>query len=144
MAETQILIQFKNSLISFVDELIEQFPQEPDLIILRIFLKDQIPIEDVMTKFIYNINKNDQELKKYITERNEMFFLESDIFESIAKSKSINFKKLWRSGNLDAEEKETVWKWIDSFVKLSDLYNKAKKIVYKFYIFCKYKIFIFK
>lgn len=127
MAETQILIQFKNSLISFVDELIEQFPQEPDLIILRIFLKDQIPIEDVMTKFIYNINKNDQELKKYITERNEMFFLESDIFESIAKSKSINFKKLWRSGNLDAEEKETVWKWIDSFVKLSDLYNKAKK-----------------
>jgi hypothetical protein len=127
MAETQILIQFKNSLISFVDELIEQFPQEPDLIILRIFLKDQIPIEDVMTKFIYNINKNDQELKKYIIERNEIFFLESDVFDSISKSKSINFKKLWRSGNLDAEEKETVWKWIDSFVKLSDLYNKAKK-----------------
>lgn len=126
MAETQILIQFKNSLISFVDELIEQFPQEPDLIILRIFLKDQIPIEDVMTKFIYNINKNDQELKKYIVERNEIFFLESDVFDSIAKSKSINFKKLWRSGNLDKEEKETVWKWIDSFVKLSDLYNKAK------------------
>lgn len=126
MAETQILIQFKNSLISFVDELIEQFPQEPDLIILRIFLKDQIPIEDVMNKFIYTINKNDQELKKYIADRNEFVFLESDVFDGIAKSKSINFKKLWRSGNLDKEEKETVWKWIDSFVKLSDLYNKAK------------------
>ena len=126
MAETQILIQFKNSLISFIDELIEQFPQEPDLIILRIFLKDQIPIEDVMTKFTYTINKNDQELKKYITDRNEIFFLESDVFESIARSKTINFKKLWRSGNLDDEEKETVWKWIDSFVKLSDLYNKSK------------------
>ncbi len=126
MSETQILIQFKNSLISFIDELIEQFPQEPDLIILRIFLKDQIPIEDVMNKFIYNINKNDQELKKCIIDRNELFFLESDVFESISKSKSINFKKLWRSGNLDIEEKETVWKWIDSFVKLSDLYNKAK------------------
>lgn len=126
MAETQILIQFKNSLISFIDELIEQFPQEPDLIILRIFLKDQIPIEDVMTKFTYTINKNDQELKKYITERNEYVFLESDVFDGIAKSKSINFKKLWRSGNLDSEEKETVWKWVDSFVKLSDLYNKAK------------------
>jgi len=126
MAETQILIQFKNSLISFVDELIEQFPQEPDLIILRIFLKDQIPIEDVMNKFIYTINKNDRELKKYIADRNEFVFLESDVFDGIAKSKSINFKKLWRSGNLDKEEKETVWKWIDSFVKLSDLYNKAK------------------
>jgi hypothetical protein len=126
MAETQILIQFKNSLISFVDELIEQFPQEPDLIILRIFLKDQIPIEDVMNKFIYTINKNDQELKKYIADRNEFVFLESDVFDGIAKSKSINFKKLWRSGNLDKEEKETVWKWIDSFVKLSDLYTKVK------------------
>ena len=126
MAETQILIQFKKSLICFVDELIDQFPQESDLIILRIFLKDQIPIEDVITKFIYTINKNDQELKKYITSRNEIVFLESDIFGGISKSKSINFKKLWRSGNLDAEEKETVWKWIDSFVKLSDLYNKSK------------------
>ena len=126
MAETQILIQFKNSLISFVDELIEQFPQEPDLIILRIFLKDQIPIEDVMNKFTYTINKNDKELKKFITERNEIFFLESDVFDSIAKSKSINFKRLWRSDNLDSDEKETVWKWIDSFVKLSDLYNKTK------------------
>jgi len=126
MAETQILIQFKKSLICFVDELIDQFPQESDLIILRIFLKDQIPIEDVITKFIYTINKNDQELKKYITSRNEIVFLESDIFGGISKSKSINFKKLWRSGKLDAEEKETVWKWIDSFVKLSDLYNKSK------------------
>ena len=92
MSETQILIQFKNSLISFIDELIEQFPQEPDLIILRIFLKDQIPIEDVITKFTYTINKNNQELKKSISDRNEAFFLESDVFESIARSKTINFK----------------------------------------------------
>ena len=53
----QILIQFKNSLVSFLDELIELFPQEPELIILRIFTKDQIPIEDIMNKFIYAINK---------------------------------------------------------------------------------------
>ena len=126
MTDTQILIQFKNSLISFIDELIEQFPQEPDLIIFRIFLNDQIPIEDVIKKFTFTINKNDKELKKFITDRNERFFLESDVFDSIAKSKSINFKKLWRSENLDSDEKETVWKWIDSFVKLSDLYCKNK------------------
>ncbi len=122
----QILIQFKNSLVSFIDELIEAFPREPDLIILRIFLKDQIPIEDVMNKFIYAINKNEQELKKYIKDRNELFFLESDVFESISKSKAINFKKLWRSGNLDDDEKLAVWKWIDSFVILSERYTKSK------------------
>ena len=122
----QILIQFKNSLVSFIDELIEAFPREPDLIILRIFLKDQIAIEDVMNKFIYAINKNDQELKKYIKDRNELFFLESDVFETISKSKAINFKKLWRSGNLDDDEKLAVWKWIDSFVILSERYTKSK------------------
>lgn len=126
MSDTQILIQFKNSLVSFIDELIESFPQEADLIILRIFLKDQIPIEDVMKKFIYIINKDDQSIKKQIKERNENVLLKSEIFDSIAKSKSINFEKLWKSDNLDDDERNTVWKWIDSFVILSDRYSKTK------------------
>ena len=126
MADTQILIQFKNSLVSFIDELIESFPQEPDLIILRIFLKDQIPIEDVMNKFIFIINKNNGEIKKHITERNDIIFIKNEIFDSISKSKSINFQKLWLSESLDEDEKNTVWRWVDSFVILSDRYAKAK------------------
>lgn len=126
MSDTQILIQFKNSLVSFIDELIESFPQEADLIILRIFLKDQIPIEDVMKKFIYIINKDDQSIKKQIKDRNENVLLKSEIFDSIAKSKSIDFEKLWKSDNLDDDERNTVWKWIDSFVILSDRYSKTK------------------
>lgn len=122
----QILIQFKKSLISFIDELIEAFPREPDLIILRIFLKDQVPIEDIMNKFIYAINKNDQEFKKLIKDRNELFFLESDVFENMSKIKSFNFKKLWRSGTLDDDEKLAVWRWVDSFVILSERYTKSK------------------
>ena len=50
MSDIQILIQFKKSIISFIDELIEAFPTEPDLIILRIFIKDQISIENVINK----------------------------------------------------------------------------------------------
>ena len=98
MSDIRILIQFKNSLIEFIDELIDQFPQEPDLIILRIFLQDQIPIEEVISKFILAINKNNQEMKKFISDRNEKFFLESDVFESIAKTKSI--KSSFRAGFL--------------------------------------------
>ena len=126
MAETQILIQFKNSLVSFIDELIEAFPNEPDLIILRIFLKDQILIEDVMNKFIHIINKDDQKIKTYIKERNETVLLENDIFQSISKTKAINFQKLWRSDTLDDDEKNAVWRWIDSFVILSDRFAKSK------------------
>ena len=74
MSETQILIQFKNSLVSFIDELIEAFPQEPDLIILRIFLKDQVPVQDVMNKFIHTI-KMINKLKKILNKEMKLFFL---------------------------------------------------------------------
>ena len=126
----QILIQFKNSLVSFVDQLIEAFnQQEPNLIVLRIFLQNQIPVEDVMNKFIHLINKDNQQLKKDIKDRNEeSVFIKNDIFEAISKSKALNFQNLWRSNMLDEEERANVWKWIDSFVILADRYSKNKSL----------------
>ena len=84
----QVLHEFKNNLIAFIDELIDQFPREPDLIIARIYLKDQTDIKDVMEIFTHNINKNDQIIKKMLKERNEIYFLENNsIFENVCKSK---------------------------------------------------------
>ena len=124
MSELQILAEFKNGLIAFFDELIDQFPQEGDLVMIRIFLKDQITISDVIEIFNTAINKDNQKLKKMIKERNESFFLDNNIFDSVSKNKVLHFKKLWRSGSLDNDDKKVVWKWIDSFVFLSDKYNK--------------------
>lgn len=126
MSELQVLTEFKTGLISFFDELIDQFPQEGDLVMIRIFLKDQIPIEDVVNIFSNAINKDNGKLKKMIKDRNEIFFLENNIFDSISKTKVVHFKKLWRSGSLDEEDKKVVWRWIDSFVYLSEKYNKIK------------------
>jgi hypothetical protein len=56
MSEVLILQEFKNNLISFFDELIDLFPSEPDLVIVRIFLKDQIPIDEVLNIFNNTIN----------------------------------------------------------------------------------------
>ena len=125
---TQILMEFKNGLISFFDELIDQFPQEGDLIMVRIFLKDQISIEDVMNIFIHNLNKDDQKLKKMVKDRNEIFFLENNVFDTLGKNKVLHFKRLWRSGSLDEDDKLVVWKWIDSFMFLADKYSKAKQL----------------
>ena len=55
ISETAILKQFKNSIITFLDELIVQFPEEADLVIFRIFLKDRVPIIDIMTYFVHKI-----------------------------------------------------------------------------------------
>ena len=126
MSEIQVLVEFKNSLISFFDELIEQFPEEGDLVMIRIFLKDQILIEDVINIFNHNINKNEQKLKKLIKDRDEGSFLENNMFDSLNQSKINHFKKLWRSGRLDKEDKDVIWRWVDSFIYLGDRYMKLK------------------
>ena len=127
MSESLILQEFKNNLITFFDELIDQFPSEADLVIIRIFLKDQIPIDEVINIFINTINKDGCKFRKMIKDRNELFFLESNIFDSISKTKVVHFKKLWRSDSLDDDDKKIIWKWIDSFVYLGEKYIKCSK-----------------
>lgn len=124
--KTAILQEFKNQLSNFFDELIAQFPSEGDLIVIRLFLTNQMPIQDIMNIFMTKLNDNNQEFKKMIKERDEVFFLEHDIFDVISKQKSGHFKKLWSSGQLDDEDKDIMWKWLDTFVYLSDKYSVAE------------------
>jgi len=123
--DTRVLAEFKSSLIRFFDELITQFPLEADLVIARIFLNDQVPIKFVMDEFNLKLNKEEGLLKRMVKDRNESFFLEHNIFDSLGKDKVNHFKRLWRSGSLDDEDKEVVWKWVDTFVYLGDKYVKA-------------------
>lgn len=125
MSEIEILKQFKNSLISFLDELIVQFPEEGDIVIFRIFVKDRIIISSIMNYFVQKILP----LKKMVDERDEDFFLNHcSIFEDInndtQKNKVNKFKKLWRSNCLDEDDRIVIWKWFDSFMFLSEKYQK--------------------
>ena len=36
----------------FLDEIIEQFPYEGDFVLIRMFIKDQIPVADILGRFI--------------------------------------------------------------------------------------------
>jgi hypothetical protein len=132
MSEIEILIEFKKQLINFFDELIAQFPEEGDLVIIRLFISNQMEIKEVMNVFITTLCKNDNEFRIMIKERNDTFFLECDIFDMIGKQKTAeknekvgHFKKLWRSGRLDKEDKSVIWKWIDTFVFLGDKYIRS-------------------
>jgi hypothetical protein len=123
VSEIQVLQQFKKQLISFFDELISQFPEEADLVLLRIFFNDQVQIKDVMEHFIHKLLT----LRDMIKNRDETFFLEHNVlFQTLDKDKVSHFKKLWRSGRLDNDDKQVVWKWVDSFVVLADKYQKIK------------------
>lgn len=126
MSETEILKQFKNSLISFLDELIVQFPEEGDLVIFRIFLKDRIMINEIMNYVVHKILP----LKQLVQDRNEDFFLNHcSLFDEVGgnekKNKVNRLKKLWRSESLDDDDKRVVWEWFDSFIYLAEKYQNC-------------------
>jgi hypothetical protein len=114
-----ILKDFHATLINFVDELIGQFPQEGDLIVFRIFIKDKIPIHDLVIHLVSRVaNCRDK-----LDNRDERFFLEEEsMFEGANKSKILNLKTLWRSPDLDSEDKACIWQWVISLIGLADKY----------------------
>ena len=123
--EINLLIKFKHSIISFLDELIEQFPEEGDFVILRIFVKDQVPIERVMKQFIHKLLP----LKDTIKDRDESFFLDNNVlFVSLEKGKVNHFRRMWRSPNLDEKDRDAMWKWFDLFVVYGEKYQKIKLV----------------
>lgn len=127
MSAEDILQEFKNQLVNFFDELINQFPSEGDLVVIRLFLSNQIPIRDVMNHFNYQLNKDNKLFKTMIKNRDEQFFLDNNLFDlsGSKRDKMSHFKRLWRSGVLDDEDKMVMWRWVDSFVYLTDKYTKA-------------------
>ena len=123
--QVQILKQFDLQLTAFFDELIQQFPTEGDLIIIRLFLTNQINAEDKIKIFHNTMNNNNNAFRNAIKSRNYTFFLNNDLFDQFNReggNESGHFKKIWASGVLDNDDKEVIFKWLDTFVTLSDKY----------------------
>lgn len=118
-----LLIKFKNVLLEFIDELVQQFPNDSDIIMCRIFIKDQIPTQTIMDKFIkYFIPHND-----LIMNQDPLFFTvgTSDFCASLKLNTNI-FEKIWYSGTLDDEDQQVIWHWITSLYKMVVKYNSMQ------------------
>lgn len=129
MAAIKILQDFKEQMKLLLDDLIEVFPQEGDLVVLRVFLVDQLSIQEVMYNFIVHIlGKWKEKVKK----RDATFFLENDDpFGSMpagAQNKVGHFRRMWLSPNLDKEDRNMIWEYFDVFLRLADQYKRVTGI----------------
>lgn len=115
----QVLKTFKSTLISFIDELIGQFPKDPELILIRIFLKDQINIKDVMDIFLLKLNK----FKPLIEGKDDSIFKEDDFLSFGDQAGFTNLKKQWLANNIDDDDKSVIWEWLTSFIYLCEKYQ---------------------
>jgi hypothetical protein len=125
-SELEILIQLKTQLVAFLDELIESFPSEPDFVIFRIFINDQVPIADVMDYIVMKLCP----LQDMVKNKDESFFLNNNIlfdkFDNKQVDKVNHFKRLWLSKSLDKEDKDVIWSWFASFILLGNKYKELK------------------
>lgn len=115
--------EFKKQLIRFLDELIEQFPSEGDFVLMRIFVKDQIPTADVIGRFIRDVLP----VKEMIDKRDEKFFLDNYLLtlsDQLDHGKMNYLKNIWESGMLTKEDKDVMWKWADVFIHIAEMYFK--------------------
>lgn len=124
MNDFQLQLTFKNQVIKFVDELIEQFPSTAEFVLIRIFVKDKIPIDMVIGRFIKEVLP----FSKQIYDKEEKFFLENDaIYNSLGHNKEEYvkaLKDLWTSESLDGDTREVIWQWIHVLVRLAEKYKK--------------------
>ena len=120
-----ILQRLKKGVIQFIDDLIDIFPQEYDLIMARIFFEDQVEVSSLADSFVKYVLPH----KNMIKGRNEKFFInDNNIFGMIDNGKVLHFKKLWTSSSLDSENRAIIWKYFDTFIVLSEAYKKKKDL----------------
>lgn len=125
MSQLKILELFKNNYIQFFDELIDLFPQERDIIIIRLIMNDQISVIDVMSIFIEYLLPH----KDMVKNRDDRFFIEKfgDFEDQIFNNHANLFKRLWNSPILDSENKKVFWQYFDVLIKLSEKYIDSNK-----------------
>lgn len=120
----RLLEEFRNQLVNFLDELIEQFPMESDFVLIRMFIKDQVPVTDILGRFIRDLLP----LKEVVEKRDQQFFLENTILYTggnIKTDKVDHFKKLWQSDSLDVSDREVIWDWMDLFMRIAGSYHTS-------------------
>lgn len=118
----EILKLFKENIIIFLDNLIELFPEESDIIVVRILFDTQISIEKFMKIFSSMILP----AKDIIQKKDEKFFLDDPkFFDGVDQGKVIHWKRMWQSGRLEEDDKKQLWSWLDLFVNLCEQYNNV-------------------
>ena len=125
MSSVQLLQVLKTQLLLFFDELISILPDEKDFLVMRFFIKDQIPITAVMEYIVHRIVP----MEGHVFAKDEKFFFEHPIlFEDLRENHTkINyFKRLWEQGT-DDENKQMIWSWFEYFITLGKKYQALYK-----------------
>ena len=79
MSNIDYKLELRTQLVKFLDELIQQFPKESNFVIIRIYIKDQLTVDNVMNRFLkyMYIHKDKVKNRDILHPRRSVFDLSS-------------------------------------------------------------------
>lgn len=121
LSNVEILAHFKDNVINCLDGLIELFPYEKNLIAFRVVFETGVSLDEVMRLFAMRILP----LAKMVRDRSNAFFLdEKKSFRLKIGEIEVGWKTLWQSKNLSTQDRDTIWKYMNLFLGLAEMYSK--------------------
>tara|TARA_A100000164_G_C21306481_1_gene495690 strand:- start:47 stop:424 length:378 start_codon:yes stop_codon:yes gene_type:complete len=119
------LTAFNNLIFKFTDDLIETFPEENDF---KVYKRALTILKSANAKKMCVIFKSYSQIyREKILNKDETFFLVNDYAEIKEANDDENtveqvinkLKKYW--GELSEDNKQKIWKYLETLIKLSDL-----------------------
>ena len=123
---TTYLTAFNNLILKFIDDLIDTFPEENDF---KVYKRTLTLLKTANAKTMCMLFKNYSYVyREKILSNDESFFLQTDYQEIKAASDEdsvcaiINKLKIYWD-ELSVDNKNKIWKYLSTMIKLSDLVN---------------------
>ena len=120
---TKLLVVLKEHLLQFFEELVQLLPNEKELLVIHFFIKEQVPITDVM-KYI---KQTLVPMEPYVQKRDGDYFVKHPVlFERLQThdTKVNHFKEIWYQQD-DEDNKEAIWLWLTFFIDLAKKYKET-------------------
>lgn len=126
----ELQVKFKNNMLKFIDELIDLCPDRGEFFMVKVFVRDNVPLPEIIERFADIVLPYTAQIK----EKNQDFFLTTTaLYDSMTgfeymrendngKMLIESTRKLW-SEKFDEDDKNACWKWLNLFVILAKKYK---------------------
>jgi hypothetical protein len=126
MARNLIVNAFNKTFDNFLNDLIAVFPEDPDF---RMYKNAVNVLKNVNERKSFSLfMQHSPRYRPYILNRDDAFFLDQS-YDELAEGNNISelvskLKGLW--SQLSQENRNTVWKYMETFITLQDKYAAIK------------------
>lgn len=117
----RILRQLRDQVLNLLDDLLVIVPNEPDILIVRLFFENQMDTKMLMDGFYEWVYP----WREHIRDHNEDYFEDNDhMFGPLPPNKIQRLKVKMTDGTFTASDKEVIWAYFEVFISLIEQYEK--------------------